>query len=298
MSKLKLEGVFVPHITPFDRKGEIDEKALRELVQFWIHEGVSGLVSCGSNGEAPYLLREERRRVIEVVVDEANGRMPIIAGTGAIGTKETIQLTKDAKDVGADAALVVTPFYFKHSSEELYAHYSAILEAIDLPIIIYNVPKFTGFSLEPNLVNTLASEYDNLIGIKDSSGSLSHITELIRLLNEKVSVLAGTADITLSTLMLGGKGAIIAVANVAPKMCSNLYKAFKEGNLERAKELQKRISHINEVLVIKHNQLAAIKEALNVRGLPAGYPRKPTLPLEEKEKEKIREFINIIEFGF
>jgi len=130
MSKLKLEGIFVPHITPFKSDGEIDEEALRELVHFWIQGGLSGLVPCGSNGEAPYLLREERKRGIGIVVDEVNGKVPVIAGTGAISTKETIQLTKDAKDIGADAALIVTPFYFKHSSRELYAHYSAILETI------------------------------------------------------------------------------------------------------------------------------------------------------------------------
>jgi len=295
MSKLKLEGIFVPHVTPFKHNGEINEGALRELIQFWVQGGLSGLVPCGSNGEAPYLLREERKRVIEIVVDEVNGKVPVIAGTGAIGTKETIQLTRDAEDIGADAALIVTPFYFRHSNKELYAHYSAILEAVDIPVLVYNVPKFTGFSLEPSLVHKLASEYDNVIGVKDSSGSLSQIAELTRLVGERISVLAGTADVVLPTLMLGGKGAIIAVANVAPRLCSDLYKAFKEGNFEEASRLQRRISYINEVVVRKYNQLAAIKETLNIKGLPAGYPRKPTLPLEENEKDEIKEFLSKIE---
>ena len=295
MSKLKLEGIFVPHVTPFKHNGEINEDALRELIQFWVQGGLSGLVPCGSNGEAPYLLREERKRVIEIVVDEVNGKVPVIAGTGAIGTKETIQLTRDAEDIGADAALIVTPFYFRHSNKELYAHYSAILEAVDIPVLVYNVPKFTGFSLEPSLVHKLASEYDNVIGVKDSSGSLSQIAELTRLVGERISVLAGTADVVLPTLMLGGKGAIIAVANVAPRLCSDLYKAFKEGNFEEASRLQRRISYINEVVVRKYNQLAAIKETLNIKGLPAGYPRKPTLPLEENEKDEIKEFLSKIE---
>jgi len=291
MPKLKLEGIFVPHITPFERNGEIDTKALRKLVQFWIDGGLSGLVTCGSNGEAPYLLREERRKLLEVVVDEVNGKVPVIAGTGAIGTKETVQLTVDAKDVGVDAALVVTPFYFRHSVDELYAHYSAVLKAVDLPIIVYNVPKFTGFSLEPALVERLSSEYSQIVGIKDSSGSYSQITELVRLVGKKISVLAGTADLALPTLAIGGKGVVIAVANVAPKLCSELYDAFKDGDCAKAWELQKKISHINEVLVIRHNQLAAIKEVLNIMNLPAGYPRKPTLPLNEREKAEIRKFI-------
>ena len=295
MSKPILEGVFVPHITPFRRNGEINENALRQCVQFWVEGGLSGLVPCGSNGEAPYLLREERKRVIEVVVEEANGKVPIIAGTGAISTRETIQLTEDARSVGVDAALVVTPFYYKHSSKEIHDHYSALLEAVDLPIVIYNVPKFTGFSLDPSVVYKLVSEYENVIGIKDSSGNLSQIAELIRLVGDKVSVLAGTADVALSTLMLGGKGALIAVANVAPKQCSALYENFKEGKFEYSSKLQGHISHINEVLLRRHNQLSAIKAALTMKGLPGGYPRKPTAPLEEDEEKEIKEILKVIE---
>jgi 4-hydroxy-tetrahydrodipicolinate synthase len=295
MSKSRLEGVFVPHITPFQHDGEISDDALRQCVQFWIEGGLSGLVPCGSNGEAPYLSREERKRVIEVVVDEVDGKMPVIAGTGAMSTRETIQLTKDARDIGVDAALVVTPFYFKHSGKEIHNHYSNILEAVDLPIVVYNVPKFTGFSLDPSIVYELVSEYGNVLGIKDSSGNLSQIAELIRLVGDKISVLAGTADVALSTLMLGGKGAVIAVANVAPRLCSALYENFKEGKFEDSSKLQKRISYINEVLIRRHNQLSAIKAALNVKGLPGGYPRKPTRPLEKDEKKKIREILKVIE---
>ena len=297
MSKLKLEGVFVPHITPFQRNGDINEDALRRCVRFWVRGGLSGLVPCGSNGEAPYLLREERKRVIEIVVDEVNGKVPVIAGTGAISTRETIQLTGDAKSIGVNAALVVTPFYYKHSSKEIYDHYSTVIEAVDLPILIYNVPKFTGFSLEPSVVYELASEYDSVVGIKDSSGNLGQIAELTRLVGDKVSVLAGTADVIFPTLMLGGKGAVIAVANVTPTLCSALYEAFVEGKFEDSSKLQRRISHINEVLIKRHNQFSAIKEALNMKGLPGGYPRKPTALLEKNEKDEIKEILEVVEAG-
>ncbi len=220
--------------------------------------------------------------------------MPVVAGTGAISTRETIQLTKDAKSIGVDAALVVTPFYYKHSSKEIYNHYSSVIEAVDLPILIYNVPKFTGFSLEPSVVYELVSEYDGVVGIKDSSGNLGQIAELTRLVGDKVSVLAGTADIVLPTLMLGGKGAIIAVANVAPRLCSALYERFKEGKFEDLGELQRRISYLNDVLVRRRNQLAAIKEALNMKGLSGGYPRKPTAPMEENGKKEIKEILSIV----
>jgi len=150
------------------------------------------------------------------------------------------------------------------------------------------MPKFTGLSLDPNAVFQLVSKYDNIVGVKDSSGSISQITEIIRLVGKKVSVLAGTGDVILPTLMLGGKGAIVSVANFAPKMCVDLYKAFKGGNYEEAGGLQLQISYLNEVLVKKYNQLSAIKAALTMLGLPSGYPRRLALPLGEEEKTTLR----------
>lgn len=287
-----LEGIFPPHITPFTSEGEIDEKALKTCVKFWVESGVSGLVSCGSNGEAPYLSRDERKRVIAIVLNEVNGRIPVIAGTGSMSTRETILLTRDAKDSGAQAALVVTPFYFQPSEKELKEHFKAILEAVDLPLILYNVPKFTGVSLSPSLVAEIASQYENVVGLKDSSGSIGQITETIRLVGNRISVLAGTADVLFPTLVLGGKGAIVAVANVAPKLCLDLYQAFKNGNYEKAATLQVKISYLNEVLVKRYNQLSAIKEALNILGLPGGYPRMPALPLNEPGKREVKEVIS------
>jgi len=283
--KIGLNGIFVPHITPFKRGGDFDEEALRTCVRFWVEGGVSGLVPCGSNGEAPYLSREERKKVIKTVMDEVSGKVIMIAGTGSTSTRETVLFTKDAKDLGVDAALVVTPYYFKHSSREMYEHYRILLETVDLPIVIYNVPKFTGFSVELTVISQLVSEYENVVGVKDSGGNLARIAETTRLVGDKISVLAGTADLTFPTLMLGGSGAVIAVANVFPKMCNGLYEAFRRGDYEEASKQQRRISYLNEVLVKKHNQLSAIKRALNLRGLPSGYPRRPTLPLEEDGSE-------------
>ncbi|MGQ9530555.1 MAG: 4-hydroxy-tetrahydrodipicolinate synthase [Candidatus Bathycorpusculaceae bacterium] len=291
MPKTELDGIFVPHITPFTREGELDEEALRKCIKFWVDGGVSGLMPCGSNGEAPYLSREERRKVIEIVMDEAGGKVRVVAGTGSMSTRETILFTKDAKELGVDAALVVTPFYFKLSNRELIAHYRAVLEAVDLPIVLYSVPKFTGFSLEPTVISQLVSEYDNVVGVKDSGGNIGNIAETIRLVGDKISVLAGTADLTLPTLMLGGKGAVIAVANVFPRMCRSLYDAFKMGDYEKASILQHRLAYLNDVLVKKYNQLSAIKEALNLLGLPAGYPRSPSLPLGDGERKEIEKVL-------
>ncbi|MGB9778409.1 MAG: 4-hydroxy-tetrahydrodipicolinate synthase [Candidatus Bathyarchaeales archaeon] len=295
MPKMSLDGIFVPHITPFTREGELDEDSLRKCVKFWLNGGVAGLVPCGSNGEAPYLNREERRRVIEIVMEEAGGKVRVVAGTGSLSTRETIQFTRDAKDFGVDAALVVTPFYFKLSNRELMAHYKVVLEAVDLPIVLYSVPKFTGFFLDPTIIAQLASEYENVVGVKDSGGNIGNIAETIRLAGDKVSVLAGTADVTLPTLMLGGKGAVIAVANVFPKMCQSLYEAFKKGDYEKASLLQQRLNYLNNVLVKKYNQLSTIKEALKLLGLPAGYPRSPALPLKDNERKEVEEALKAMQ---
>jgi 4-hydroxy-tetrahydrodipicolinate synthase len=291
MRKPVLNGIFIPHITPFTHEGELDLKALRICVKFWLESGVSGFVPCGSNGEAPYLNRQERMKVIETVVDEVNGKAPVIAGTGSMSTKETIEFTKDAEALGADAALIVTPFYFKPANREMQEHYRLISEAVDIPIVVYNVPKFTGLMLEVAFIHQLISENEKIIGLKDSSGNIGAITETIRLVGEEISVLAGTADVTLPTLLLGGKGAVLAVANVFPKLCTQLYETFKSGKYEEAKRLQMQIAFVNEILVKRYNQLSAIKEALKLLGLPAGYPRKPALPLEDKEKEVIQNLL-------
>ena len=277
-----------PHITPFDINGEIDEPALRKLVHFWIDAGSSGLVPCGSNGEAPYMTREERKKVIEIVVQEVNSKVPVIAGTGAPSTRETVNLTKDAKDVGADAALIVTPYYYTPNDEELFDHFKTILESVDLPIILYNVPKFTGYNLNINVVRRLVKEYSQIVGIKDSSGLVGRISELVSYVGDKIAVLGGTGDMILPCLEMGGAGGIVAIANVAPKLCSDIYDAFKRKDHDEARKLQIRGVHLNELLVKKFNQISSIKEALIQLGQPAGFPRRPSLPLKQDAREEIK----------
>ena len=294
MPRLFLDGMFVPCVTPFTRAGRLDIGGLRACVQFWLEGGVSGLVPCGSNGEAPYLTRQERIKVIETVLDEVNGKVPVIAGTGSISTQETIAFTRDAANLGVNAALVVTPFYFKLSNKEMHEHFRAVSEAVDIPIVVYNVPKFTGVSLEPAQIQKLAAENERIIGIKDSGGNVGTITETVRLVGEKISVLAGTADVALSTLLIGGRGAVLAIGNVFPALCSHLYEAFKNRRYEDAGRLQNRISLANEVLVKKFNQIAAIKEAMRLQGLEAGYPRKPALSLDSEGRKTLENLLKEI----
>jgi 4-hydroxy-tetrahydrodipicolinate synthase len=212
-----------------------------------------------------------------------------------MSTRETVEFTKDAADLGVDAALVVTPFYFRLTNREIYEHYKTVSEAVDLPIVVYNVPKFTGFSLEPASIQKLASENQSIIGVKDSSGSIGTIAEIARLVGDRLSVLAGTADVALPALLAGGTGAVIAVANVFPALCTRLYKAFKNGRYEEASRLQNRITFANEVLVKRFNQLSAIKEAMRLKGTQGGYPRRPALPLTAEEKNSVEALLKEID---
>lgn len=285
---LLLEGVLPPHVTPFTRDGELDEEALRELVRFWLEEGVHGLVSCASNGEGPYLTRSERARVLEVVLEEVRGGRPVVAGVAAPSTREAIEQAKDAADVGADAVMLTPPFYYTPSPRELLAHYRAFLDKVDVPVVLYNVPKFVGYNVDLGVVATVVEEYSQVVGIKDSSGMVWRVSELVRLVGSRVSVMAGTGDLILPTLVMGGRGAIVGVAIVAPAMCVQLYEAFRSGDLSKAKELQLKLTYLNEVLIKRFNQLSAVKEALRLLGKPGGYPRLPSLPLDELEREEVR----------
>ena len=292
---MELEGIFIPNVTPFDRHGEIDSGALLNLVDYWLGTGVSGLVVNASTGEAPYLSRDEKNMLLKLVLDKVGGGARVIAGTGAAGTRETIELTRDAKDLGADAALVVTPFFYRPSDEELFQHFASLLASVDMPVVLYNVPKFTGYSINPRVIGRIASECSNLVGVKDSSGSPGAMAETIRLVGDRLSVLSGSADMVLPTLSLGGRGGIVAVANVIPETCVGLYGAYNKGDLKEACRLQLRTSFVNKVLVREHSQIAAIKAALNFIGRPAGYPRQPLRPLPQAEEQEVREALKLME---
>jgi 4-hydroxy-tetrahydrodipicolinate synthase len=288
---MELDGIFVPNVTPFDRHGEIDGGALEDLIDFWLGAGVSGLVVNASTGEAPLLSPGERKNLIALVKGKMGSRGKVIAGTGAVGTRETIRLTEDARDVGAEAALVASPWFFRPTDDEIFQHFCSLIASVDLPVILYNVPKFTGYSVPPGVVDRISDECSNLVGIKDSSGSPGNMAENIRLFGGTISVLSGAADMTMPTLAMGGKGAILAVANAIPEACVGLYRAAMSGDLEEAGRLQLKVSYVNKVLVREHSQIAAVKAALGSMGHPAGVPRRPlrALPLEE-EREVVEAF--------
>jgi len=289
MARLNLEGVYVPNVTPFDAKGEIQFEALGELIEYWIGAGVSGIVANASTGESPYLSREELTEVLGFVIDQVDGRAQVIAGTGAAATRETIEFTRDAKNAGAEAVLITTPYFFHPTEEELYRHYASVLSAVDIPVILYNVPKFTGYSIAPKTIARIAEDCSGLAGVKDSSGSPGNMAEIIRLCGDRIACLSGAADMFLPTLSLGGKGAVLAIANVVPGTGVELHQAFERGHVATAGKRQRTASHVNNVLVASFPQVAAIKATLNRMGYKAGTPRQPLLPLTEVQDKAAAE---------
>jgi 4-hydroxy-tetrahydrodipicolinate synthase len=289
---MKPEGIFVPNITPFNREGNILYDALGKLVDYWIQEGVAGIVANASTGEAPYLSRKERKEIIEYISEKAGNKLKVYAGTGAMSTWETIELTRDAYEAGAEAALITTPFFFKPNNSEIAQYFFDIMGAIDLPVILYNVPKFTGYNVNPKVVSKVAEECSGLVAMKDSSGNPGNMAEVIRLCGKRINCLSGSADMILPTLMLGGKGAIIAIGNIIPKTAVELYKAFTLGDLAKAGEYQQKASYVNKILVRELPQIAAIKYAMRNKGYNSGVPRKPLQDLTETEKEYVRKSMN------
>ncbi len=296
MAEMSLGGVYVPCVTPFDAGGKMVLGALDDLIGFWLAAGVSGIVANASTGEAPLMNLEEQGRVLAHVMERVRGGVQVIAGTGAMGTRETIEMTRRAKDAGANGALITTPWFFRPTEEELYRHFAAVLSAVDLPVILYNVPKFTGYSIAPKTIARIRDECSNLAGVKDSGGSPGNMAEIIRLCGDRVACMSGAADMFLPTLSLGGNGAILAIANIAPGTCVELYKAFRAGDSGTAGKRQRTASYINNILVASHPQVAAIKFTLNKMGYAAGEPRRPLLPLGDVEGAAVEAALRGVRF--
>ncbi|MEA5115755.1 MAG: 4-hydroxy-tetrahydrodipicolinate synthase [Geobacteraceae bacterium] len=279
------KGSIVAIVTPFKRDGEIDEENLRKLVEFQIENGTDGIVPCGTTGEASTLDYEEHDKVIEIVVHQAKKRVPIIAGTGSNSTKEAIEITEHAKKVGADGALLVTPYYNKPSQEGLYRHYKTVAEAVALPQILYNVPGRTGINMLPQTVARLA-EIPNIVAIKEAAGSIQQASELISLCGDRINILSGDDFITFPLLACGGSGVISVTANIMPKEIAAMIDAFDAGNMEEARRLHLYLMKIHNAMFIETNPVP-VKTALGLMGKCAGEVRLPLAPMSEANTEKL-----------
>lgn len=282
------KGSIVAIVTPF-KNGNLDEKALSNLIKWHISEGTNAIVPCGTTGEASTLDFDEHYRVIELTVKTANGKVPVIAGTGANSTDETIMITKKAKELGADGALIVTPYYNKPTQEGLYKHYKLVAENVDIPIVLYNVPGRTGVNMLPQTVARL-SEIKNIIGIKEATGDMKQVSEVIRLCGNRMTVLSGDDFTTLTLLALGGKGVISVSANVDPGNVSAMCKAWDEGNIKKARELHFKLEPLNHAMFIETNPLP-VKTALSMMGKIQEEFRLPLCPMSDANKEKLNKVL-------
>jgi len=279
------KGSIVAIVTPF-KKGKVDEKALGDLIEWHVSEGTNGIVPCGTTGESATLDYKEHYRVIEITVKTVHKRVPVIAGTGANATDETIMITKQAKKYGADAALLVSPYYNKPTQEGLYRHYKAVAEAVDIPIVLYNVPGRTAVNILPSTVARLA-EIKNIVAIKEATGDMKQVSEVIRLCGDKITVISGDDFTTLPLLALGGKGVISVSANIVPKDVSMMCSLWMKGQHDKARAIHYKIEPLNAAMFIETNPIPA-KTALAMMGKIQEELRLPLCEMSSANKEKLR----------
>ncbi len=280
------EGIIPAMVTPFREDFSVDYEGIAKNIDY-LERYVDALVPAGTTGEAATLSYEEHVEVVKYVAETS--KLPVIGGAGSNSTREAIWLAKQVEKAGAEAAMLVTPYYNKPNQEGLYQHYRAVAAEVSIPIIVYNVPSRTGTNTTPELVKRLA-EVDNIIGIKEASGNLKQISEIIRTTPDDFILLSGDDFLTLPILCLGGKGVISVAANVAPHLMKEMYTAFTEGNIRKAAEMHHKLTPLFNALFIDTNPIP-VKKAMELLGLSAGKPRLPLVELSDEKTEKLREVL-------
>lgn len=277
-------GSITALVTPF-RGGALDTEALRGLIEVQIAAGTKGLVPCGSTGESATLSYEEHNRVVELTVKTAAGRVPVIAGAGSNSTAETVMLTRHAREAGADAALLITPYYNKPTQQGLYEHYREVARAVDIPIVLYNVPGRTSVNMLPDTVARL-SEIDNIVGIKEATGDMAQVSEVIEKARTGFCVLSGDDPTTLPLLALGGRGVISVTSNLLPGEMSGMCEAFASGDLEEARRLHYRLLPMHRAMFLETNPIP-VKTALALVGAMAEEFRLPLSKMAPENRERL-----------
>ena len=280
------QGSIVALVTPF-RNGKVDEAKLRELVEFHVTHGTDGIVPCGTTGESPTLSHDEHHRVVEIVVETARKRVTVIAGTGSNSTAEAISLTKHAEQADADAALVVNPYYNKPTQEGLYRHFRAVAESVALPIIAYNIQGRTGVNVETDTLARLVRDCRNIVGVKEASGSLDQMSQVIAACGPEFSVLSGDDNITLPLLAIGGRGVISVIENLVPRETSDMVHAALDGDWKRARDLHYRLFPLARAAFLETNPIP-IKEAMAMVGMLEPEFRLPMCRMSDANRETLR----------
>lgn len=290
MKKIIFKGCATAIITPFNENG-VNFDEFKKLIEFQIENGADALVVCGTTGESSTMTLEEKKQTIKFAIDVANKRIPIIAGTGGNCTKSAIEMSKYAESVGADAVLVVTPYYNKTTQAGLVAHYKAIAQSISIPVILYNVPSRTGLNITPATCLEL-SKIDNIVAVKEASGNISQVAEIANLCKDNLAIYSGNDDQIVPILSLGGLGVISVLSNVIPKDVHNMVHNFLNGNVKEATKLQLDTLKLTSALFSEVNPIP-VKAACNMMGFNSGIPRMPLIEMSEAGKEKLKnEMIN------
>ena len=280
------KGSMVAIVTPFDAQGRVDEETYRQLIEFQIENGTDVIVPCGTTGESATLDYQEHERVIKICIEQVGKRVPIIAGTGSNSTAEAIELSQHAKEMGADAVLLVSPYYNKPSQEGIYLHYKKIAESVAIPQILYNVPGRTGMNVEARTTVRLA-EFKNIVAIKEASGNTTQASEIIAGAGDKIDVLSGDDFLTLPLMACGAKGVISVTANIAPKQVKAMVAAIQAGNWDEAKRLHLELLDLHQAMFIESNPVPA-KTSLELMGKARADVRLPLAPLQPASLEKLK----------
>ncbi|MBP2657754.1 MAG: dapA4 [Firmicutes bacterium] len=288
---MEVKGIITAMVTPFDENQGINSKATKQLVNKLIHSGVSGLFILGTNGEFHLLTNDEKVAFAKIVIDEVNKRVPVYVGTGGNSTSEVMELSKKMEALGADALSVITPYFLVPSQSEIIQHYTAIAEAVRIPIVLYNIPKNTGINLEPETVRELA-KIKNIIAIKDSSGKIENIEKYIQITkDEDFSVLSGSDSLILSALKIGAAGAIAATSNLITELDVSIYEKFLKGDIKGAEKAQQEIEVLRTVLKLG-TVPSILKKAVQMSGIPVGSARLPVTEVKEETVKKIQEMLD------
>lgn len=279
------KGSMVALVTPFDNQGRFNEEVFRQLVEFQIENGTDAIIPCGTTGESATLNYEEHERVIRVCIEQVNKRIPVIAGTGSNSTSEAIELSQHAKEMGADGVLLVSPYYNKPQQEGLYQHYKLIAESVAIPQVLYNVPGRTAMNMEAKTTIRLA-EFANIVAIKEASGNVTQVSEIIAVAGHKIDVFSGDDFLTLPLMACGATGVISVTANVAPKQVKSLVAAIDAGNWGEAKRLHLELLALHQAMFIESNPVP-VKAALALMGKCSAQVRLPLAPLQADSLEQL-----------
>ncbi|HET9178203.1 MAG TPA: dihydrodipicolinate synthase family protein [Terriglobia bacterium] len=283
----RIKGVFVPVVTPFNTRGDLDEAGFRSNVRRYVGQGFNGILIAGSTGEGPYLTERERMRLVELARPLVPAPEILLVGTGVEATRQTIHLSKEALKRGADALLVLTPGYFKNrmDSAALTAHFSAVADAVQRPVLIYSIPQFTGINIDPETIARL-SRHGNIVGLKESSGNLEFLRDVLTKSKAGFRVLAGSALIMLDAFQAGAAGAVLGPANYIPDLCLGIYNRYLQGDFAGARQVQQSILSLVQEVNVRAG-IPGIKYALDLCGYRGGKPRSPLLPLSRVEGRKV-----------